>query len=270
MNVEKIAGMELFYDPAEQDAARIIGAAMEKSAALLSERWGLTPPRDCQVYVMTFWMSFLFQSAPWLWKAYLALIMPMISWRASEIWAAAGGWSLQFGGRRVVGIKPPRLMQTGGSPGNRRLGEQFYVEGISAAEKVEIVTCHELVHAFTFHLRLPTWLHEGVATLAMEHFRGRPVVRVETLDTLIRPAPSAAERGAEKARVWTPPAILAQYALGYWLTRYIEETHPDLLNTLLSQRMRHAALEETVAAAFGKDRATFWEEIGEELRKHYA
>ena len=30
-------------------------------------------------------------------------------------------------------------------------------------EKIQHLTCHELVHACTAHLRLPFWLNEGIA-----------------------------------------------------------------------------------------------------------
>jgi len=34
--------------------------------------------------------------------------------------------------------------------------------------KVQQIACHELVHAFTSHLRLPVWLHEGLAMVTVD------------------------------------------------------------------------------------------------------
>ena len=96
MQRESIAGLCLYYAPEEQEAARIIGSACERTVALLQQRWGLSPPADCRVYVMTSWSSFLFSSATCPWKAYLALTFPLVAHRAKGIWPYAGGWSLQF------------------------------------------------------------------------------------------------------------------------------------------------------------------------------
>lgn len=262
MNDETVAGLRLFYDAEQHEAARIVRMACERSVGLLHQRWGLAALEDCRVYVMTSWLSFLFHSAPWPWKVYLALTLPLVARRASRIWPYAGGWSLQFGRRRVVGVKPLRLIQTA----NRGLGEQIFTQDRDLSEKVQTITCHELVHAFTFHLKLPTWLQEGLATLAMEHYLDRRIVRQETLDNLLRPSPPYNGRATEKLRVDDPQALISHYVRGYWLTRYIEETRPQLLKDLLSKRHRREELEEKVASAFGKDRKDFWKNIDEELR----
>jgi hypothetical protein len=262
MRNEIVAGLHLFYDAEEQEAARIIGIACERSVGLLNQRWGLATPDDCRVYVMPSWLRFLFLSAPGPWKVYLALTLPLVARRASRIWPYAGGWSLQFGQRRVVGVKPLRLIQMA----NRRLGEQIFTQKRDLSETVQTVTCHELVHAFTFHLRLPIWLHEGLATLAMEHYLDRRIVRVETLENLRGLTLTPNSSATEKLRVDDPQALISQYVRGYWLTRYIEETRPELLKDLLSERYKQKEFEEMVDSAFGKDQENFWKYIDEELR----
>lgn len=76
---------------------------------------------------------------------------------------------------------------------------------------------------------MTSWLHEGLATLAMEHYLDRRIVRVETLENLLRLSPTHNGGGMEKLRVDDPQALISQYVRGYWLTRYIEETRPELL-----------------------------------------
>ncbi len=266
MKSETIAGLRLFYDPQEQEAARLIGAACERSVQLLGALWGLHPRRDCRVYVMTSWQRFLFQAAPGPWKAYLALTFPLVAWRAASIWPSAGGWALQFGGRQVVGVKPPRLLRSA----NRSPGEQFFIQDRDVDEKVQTVTCHELVHAFTFHLRLPNWLHEGLATRAMEHYLGRGVVQPGTLEKYaghLQIVSQVTHPGKAAAlKVSKPQALLSLYACGYWLTRYIEASRPVLLKALLTRRRGSRELEETMAAAYGKSREKFWQEIDGEVR----
>ncbi len=259
MQAETTAGMRLVYAQEEREAARVIGAAMEKSAGLLAERWDLYPPADCRVYVMTAWLPFLFHAAPWLWKAYLALVLPMITWRASEVWAFSGGWSLSFGNRRVVGIKPERLIRAG----DASLGEQIYAPGLSAGEKVQAITCHELTHAFTAHLRLPFWLNEGLAMLAMEYYLEQRIVREDTRERLTRPP-------AHKPMREKRQALVDLYARGYWLARYLDENHPDLLHSLLAERMGHKALKAKVAAAFGVKNEHFWDEIAAVVDGYFA
>jgi hypothetical protein len=262
VNDETVAGLRLFYDAEQQEAARMVRMACEGSVRLFHQRWELAAPEDCRVYVMTSWLSFLFHSAPWHWKVYLALTLPLVARRASRIWPYAGGWSLQFGRRRVVGVKPPHLIQSA----NRKLGEQIFTQDRDLSEKVQTITCHELVHAFTFHLKLPTWLQEGLATLAMEYYLDRHIVRRETLESLLHPSPPHTVSATEKLRVEDPQALIAQYVRGYWLTRYIEETRPQMLKDLLSKRHKREEIEEKVASAFGKDRGDFWKNVDEELR----
>lgn len=252
MNCERVAGLRLCYAPEELEAARIIGPACERSVELLRQRWRLAAPDDCRVYVMTSWRSFLFQSAPWPWKVYLALTFPLVAARAKAIWPYAGGWSAQYGRRGVAGVKPPRLLATG----DRTLGERFFAQGRTLEEIAETVTCHELTHVFTYHLKLPTWLREGVATLAMERYLGRGIVRTDTLDQL-----AAVPQSDGRQRGYDRQDLIAQYARGYWLTRSIEETRPDLLLELLSAPMPAKALDAKVAAAYGTEPGHFWQEI---------
>jgi hypothetical protein len=261
VNKETIAGLCLYYDAEQQNAAQLIGMACDRSVQLINQRWGLAPPADCRVYVMTSWQHFLFHSAPWPWKVYLALTWLFLARRANGIWSYSGGWSLSYGRRRVVGVKPPHLIEMG----NRSLGQQIFVQNREINEIVESVTCHELVHAFTFHLKLPTWLHEGLATLAMEHYLDRQIVRQETLESLVRLSPAQKGGITDKLRVDDPQILISQYARGYWLTRYIDEARPELLKELLSMRYGKKDLEEKVASAFGKDRESLWDNIDREL-----
>lgn len=266
MKSEVIHGMRLFYDPQEQETAGLVGAAMGKSAALLSRRWGLGTPADCRVYVMTSWPRFLFHAAPWAWKVYLALIFPLLYWSARATWSFAGGWTLSFGQRRVVGVKPARLVQLA----DRRIGQQIYVPGIDGGDKVQANTCHELAHAFTAHLGLPGWLNEGLAFLAMEDYLERRIVREETRATLAHRDTPAPGEPRETPRTRRQRVLLDQCVLGYWLARCMDETRPELLKALLAERMSQKALEEKIAAAFAKDRENFWKEIGAELETYFS
>jgi len=126
---------------------------------------------------------------------------------------------------------------------------------------VQQITCHELVHAFTSHLRLPVWLHEGLAMLTVDRFLGRPTVQAETIEALAH-SPGAASPGRyPRFTTQDPHAIVYLYVRGYWLTRYIEETRPGLLKSLLTRRYRHDELESQIASAFSMGRDEFWRRI---------
>lgn len=261
MKSESVASLDLYYEDEEHEAARLIGTACEKSVDLLLQHWGLIVPANCRVYVMTSWQRFLFHSAPWPWKVYLALSFPLIARQAGTIWPYAGGWSLQLGRRRVVGVKPPRLIQAG----NRSLGEQLFNPERDFNEKVQTVTCHELTHAFTFHLKLPTWLQEGLATLAMDYYLNRCNVRSETLERL-DDFPARGQPGNQRLKVTRPQVMIDLYARGYWLTRYIDETRPDMMKEILSRRHTHKELVKKIATAYRKNVSSFWPDMMTEVK----
>jgi hypothetical protein len=121
----RIDGMTLFFEAVDRDAAELIGQARTESAQLLRRHWGLNAAPDCRICVMTSWSSFMFRSAPWPWKALLVLTLPFWMPRARAMWPIAGGWEQTFGRRRVLGIKPPRLIRLADSS----IGDQIMILG---------------------------------------------------------------------------------------------------------------------------------------------
>ena len=260
-----VGGLHLHFEPEEQEAASIIGTASVHSTQLMQQRWGLIPPEDCHVYVMTSWAQFLLQSAHGFWRVYIILTFPLLALRATTIWPFSGGWSFSYGRRQIVEVKPARLIQAG----DRSIGGQFFTQDRDLNETVQTITCHELVHAFTSHLKLPAWLNEGLATLAMEYYLGGRLVRKETIDHLTS-FPSK-EIGRRRGRVQTKDreALLYMYARGYWLARYIDETRPELMKSLLAKRLKPDELEEKLASEYEKKRDSFWMEIDGELISYF-
>jgi hypothetical protein len=265
MQRKSINGLTLFFDAEDQDAAELISRACKKSTGLLQGCLGLDTPKNCQVYVMTSWPSFMFWSAPWPWKVLLAVTLPLWACRARKIWPLAGGWMLRYGQRRAVGVKPPRLLQIA----DKRIGDRIFVREEDLGRKVQSITCHELTHAFTSHLRLPIWLNEGLAMVMVDRFFDKPTVLSETIEVLGRWSGKRSPGGRQKLRVGDEDALVYLYVRGYWLTRYIEETQSELLRDLLSLRFPHKELEGKIAAAFGKELEEFWDEINGTLVSHF-
>jgi hypothetical protein len=266
METKAIDGLTLFFDAAEQDAAGLIGAACEKSAQVIHDCWGLDTPEDCRVYVMTSWVRFLFHAPPWSWRVLVAATLPLWYFRARKLWALAGGWHQQFGERRAVGVKPPRLLRTA----DTSIGERIFIKEDDLDERVRRNTCHELTHAFTSHLGLPMWLNEGLAMMTVDKFAGKSTIRSKTIHTLAQPPKDTSPGRYRQLRGEAMNDLVFYHCVrGYWLTRYLEDTQPDLLEDLLRQKHNHGALESKVAAASGIEPGKFWKSIDGIIVSHF-
>jgi hypothetical protein len=136
-------------------------------------------------------------------------------------------------------------------------------------EKVRHITCHELVHAFTAHLKLPMWLNEGLAMVTVDKLHGEPTVQLETIETLDRPPHDAGPGRYRKLTLRDPDAVVYHYVRGYWITRYLDETQPELLRSLLAGRCSHAELEGKVAAALGLSHGELWDRVDRRVASHF-
>jgi len=248
METRSIKGLTLFFDAKEQEAAELVEGACEQSIELIHRLWGLETPADCRVYVMTSWPSFLSHSTPWSWRIWLGVTLPLRYARLNRLWDMAGGWTQCYGTRRTVGVKPPRLLEAVDNRFRERIFSPRKVE-----EWVEHNTCHELVHAFTAHLGLPTWLHEGLAMVTVDRLAGRPTVKVETLQALARPAAGSRLEEGHGRMPLDQEGLIYLAVRGYWITRYLDETWPDLLKKRLERRLPHDVLESALAAELGVD-----------------
>jgi hypothetical protein len=261
-----VQGLTLYYAPEDAEAADLIGDVCERSIAIDRDLWGLEVPEDCRVYVMTSWLHFAFHAATWPWRIYMAITLPLWAMQVRKTWPYAGGWVQQFGRRRAVGIKPPRLIMVG----HGDIGDRIFVPAEGPDEKTRQVACHELTHGFASHLKLPSWLYEGIAMVAVDELVGAPTVRADTIAAL---ADSSREKSPERGgrlRVDDKEAFAYHYVRGYWITRYLKDTRLELLQDLLKERQAHEALEKALAESLGLDRDTFWQEIDGIVTAHYA
>ena len=256
-------GLTLHYDPGEAEAAELIREAIQKTVTLNGDLWGLDTPADCRVYIMTSLSSFVFQSAPWPARIALGLTFPLWYFRQKRMWPYVGGWEKRYGDRVVVGVKPPRLIETGAS----EIGDQIFIRQEDVRDKVQSVTCHELTHAFSSHLRLPSWLKEGLAMVTVDRYFGEATVRPDTLEALDRASQNA---GSDAIDVRDPAAVVQQYARAYWLTRYIEETRPGLLKELLAEAHATDAWERHIMRGVGLSHEAFPEALAQAALAHYA
>lgn len=264
MQSRPIDGLTLYYEAQEGHSANVVERACRQSLELIRHCWDLKTPEGCRVYVMTSWLRFVFHSAPWYRKVLLALFIPLLAFRARRIWVYSGGWTLPYR-RPAVGVKPPRLIESG----DRSIGALVFVQEEDLDEKVRHITCHELVHAYSAHLRLPLWLNEGLAMVTVDRLIGRATVRPETLESLVRPAGEGRPKGYRRVSVREPEELVYAFVRGYWITRYVEETQPGLLKSLLAKRLDHRELEGQIADAYQMGRQDFWQRVDAVVTGHF-
>ncbi len=259
-----VAGLTVYYEPQDRAAAEVITAACEVALRLLREAWGLIPPADCRVYVMTSVESYLRHAPPPAWRAGIALIGPLLLPRFRRVWPVAGGWAQRFGRRYTIGVKPPRLMLAA----DQRPGMEIFIPEESPEEKTRQVTCHELTHACSTDLRLPVWLHEGLAMLTVDKLAGHPTVLPASLARLSAP-PTVTLRDYGRLRNQAElDALVRLYIRAYWLARYLDVQRPDVLRALL-RKQPHPAAEAQLAQALGMRRDALWPNVDALLVAHF-
>jgi hypothetical protein len=265
METMPVQGLTLFYDAEETEAADLIGAACARTVQVVHEHWGLETPEDMRVYVMTSWLHFWFHAPPWPWRILVAAALPFLYLRINKMWPYVGGWEQRYGRRRAVGVKPPRLM----AEADRSIGSRIFVPEEDIEQKVEYTTCHELAHAFVAHLQLPNWLKEGHAMVTVDQYASKPTVQADTLEALERYLARARAGNPRRISVQDPDAAVYLYTRGYWITRFLDDTQPELLRELLVERMPHETLETKVATSLGMSFEEFWGSIDQTVIAHF-
>jgi len=257
--MEEIAinGIRIIFEANERETAGIIGQVCEKIPQIIRREWGLEIPKDCRVIVMTSLFQFMLHSTPWQYMLPLALTFPLWYFRFTRIWKFAGGWALRYGNRGVVGVKPSWLVKLA----DRSIGEKIFVKEDNDEGKVQSIACHELTHACTAHLKLPMWLNEGLAMVTVDKFLGKTTIMENTLQAFQSSRNQQSPGNYRRVSTRDKEALVYRYVRGYWITRYVLDTRPDLLRNLLNQRQPHKVLEDKIASSYGMARKEFWKAI---------
>jgi hypothetical protein len=156
-------GIELHFPAEEREAAQVVERACERSISVILEAWGLAPPNRCRVYVMTSWLRFVLQSAPWHARLAFALLLPFWCFPVRKLWKSSGGWTQAYRRCPAMGVKPPRLI----AETDQSIGEMIFVKEPDLNKKMEHVTCNEMTHVCSAALSLPLWLDEGIAMITV-------------------------------------------------------------------------------------------------------
>ena len=265
MQSKMLGKVVLFYHPEDQETAQVIESACEKAVQLAGDQWGLPEPENCRIYVMTSWWEFVFQSAPWPWQLLLVQSIPFWVGRVRRTWPYSGGWTQRYGRRVAIGVKTLSLLEHG----DRSIGAHIFVEEKDMKEKVQHITCHELVHACSAHLKLPFWLNEGLAMVTVDRFLNKTTIKPETLELLRNYDPKASPPTYREVSRMDGKAIAYHSVRGYWLVRFLEEKHPGFIRRVFSLHMDARQIEGEMADLFAMQPARFWSLIDGLVAGHF-
>ncbi len=266
METKTLDGIQLCYEAGQAQAAALCADACRKSVPLIMDLWGLGVPRGCRVYVMTSWLRFLFQSAGWRGAIGFGLTLPLWYFRIKRQWPLIAGWTYRFWRRPVVGVKPPALL----AQADTSLGARIFIKEPDLERKTQNTLCHELVHAFSAALRLPIWLNEGIAMFTADRYAEGQTVQPETLGFMTQFPDKIRRITSRNLMRQGIDGIVYTYVRAYWLVRFLEETHPGLIRSVLVKRHRAAAIEAQVSRAVGLEPGRFWAEIDGKIAAYFA
>jgi hypothetical protein len=255
----------IISEPADRATADLVGSACPEALQLIQASWGLDAPQDCRIYVMTSWLSFVFQSAPWPWRILLAVTAPFWSFRARRTWPYSAAWTQRYGKRVAIGIKPPRLL----AQSDKSFGVRMFVEEKDMSLNIRYVVCHELTHACSAQLRLPAWLNEGIATVTVDRFAGKRTILTATLNLIRDYQPKAPPPTYRALSQMRGEAFVYHAVRGYWLTGYVEEKCPDFLQRKFARDWQANSIEREIAIELGLSPENFWSEIDVVVSNHF-
>lgn len=259
------SGLKVYYDQDEIGAVDGIVNACERSVQTIQESWQLETPRDCRVYIMSSWPRCVFLGAPIGSQIILGLTFPVWYSEFKKRWNYSGGWSQKYGERQVVGIKSPRLF----AEIPDAIGESIFIQEDDLDQKVLSIVCHELTHAYSSHLRLPNWMHEGLAMVSADRCLGKPNVLPDTLQLLKTRNAEQSSNADLQLNSQSRDEIILQYVRGYWMTKYLVDNHPELVIELLQKKLDPKELESKIASAVGIAQKRFWQEANERVYLFY-
>ncbi len=253
------------FERGDEPTADLIGDACREALLIIHESWGLRAPQNCRIVVMTSWLKFIFNAAPWSWRIWLAVTLPVWSFRARRTWLISAAWTLRYGKRVAIGVKPPRLLRQS----DERFGVRMFVEEKDMPTNIQRVICHELMHACSTHLRPPAWLNEGLATVTVDRYAGQRTILIETLDLIRNHQPKATPPTYRALARMTGEEFVYHAVRGYWVVGLIEEKCPGFLKHKFLQDWRADSIEQEIAIELGMKPENFWSEIDAAVVDHF-
>ena len=258
-------GIRYLFEPAERETAEQVRAICAESVRVTQEQWELPLPRGCRVYVLASWWQAALLPAPLPLRLWYAATLPLWRHRARNVWSQAAAWTQPYRSAPAVVVKPQRLWTKREDSIGRRI-YRFH----GPEDRMRNVVCHEMVHACANRLRLPLWLNEGLAMLTVDRLLGRQTVRTGTLPLLAHDGARDPVTDYRRLGAVADDAVVHAYVRGYWLTRFLAESHPDLLRGLIARRMSRVAIDYAIGRRLSLRRQALWREIDVIVAAHFA
>lgn len=220
-NKKTVGNVTVYFKTSQFDTFEIINSTADQVAKFVKDRWDLDIPYNSRIYVMDSWLKFLFQSAPVYYWPLLSLNLAFTLPAMKRNWKSVGGWAKRYGRRYVIGIKEKNLITIKGS----ELGKKIFISEKAVEDKIKHIIIHELTHLCLANHKKPAWFNEGMAMLAVDKVLNKQTVRKDTLDLLEEYNNDTAKKN-----------LLANYIIGYWFVKYLDEKEVGRLNRILSRQ----------------------------------
>jgi hypothetical protein len=257
--------LHIIFEERDAETANSLQSVCEKTGEILSTKWDLSLPGGTQVHLMRSWLSFPFKASALPRRFLLAISLPIWAYKARKMWVYTGGWTLPYPHQPAIGIKPPDLLRSS----DRSMGRRIFVDTMDDASKVRMITCHELTHASTAFLKLPAWLNEGMAMVAVDTLFGYESVKKSTLTSLRQTQPTISPRGYRQLHRADKQALIYLYVRGYWITRFFDSEYPDVLKNILIKRHKHKTISTKLANVIQIPAEDFWQRIDAIVANHF-
>lgn len=250
-----VDNIKILFNDEGKSAVDLFADACTRISPLIYEIWDLKTPSNCKIYIMTSWQSFLFHSASFPRKLFYVLTILLWYVRINREWPRIIGWTLPP--HPTSGVKTPALIKLS----DRKLGEKIFIQETNLDKIVQSAICHELVHAFSVHLKLPLWLNEGIAMYTVDKFIEKTTVKAETIKFLETYPHKHRPTNYRKLMRLDADSIVYNYVRSYWLTRYLEHNYPGFIKSLLVKHQSNRKIEKQLSVKTGIPLKEFWNEI---------
>lgn len=255
----------IYFEEHHGELAGLAHDSMDSIITFNRDQWKLDTPQDMSIYIMTSMMTMLFHPSPMYRKVLLGLSLPLWYGRVKKIWQYSGGWSYPTGKRRVIGVKPPELWPDPLT----NFGVKVFADSETDEEKFQWLLCHEAVHAFSYHLRLPLWLNEGIASYSVDLLYQKQTIRPELIQLLEKREEAAEDMNYRKIQSKEKKLLLYHFLRGYFLTRYLHENHGGLIGEIMAHRIPYKEINTKVASVLDIPVDQLWTQVDSILTAYF-
>lgn len=244
--------------------------AYRRSVSVIGDMWSVDKVRRFNIYIESNYLHVILRIYPWYYYLYYAYTISYRVIKYLKSWKHMGGMAAPGIKKSMLVINTRKFLKRD----MENLPKESYIKIFKAefSEKekyTEMVVCHEMTHIFTGHLSLPFWLNEGIAMLTVDQYFGRQTIGNDTLSHLKHVKQKV--RPIDYYKVWelSLRRIGYYYIRAYWMTRYLREAHPDLIDDFVKNRQSDKLIQRKISAALGIKPRALWSNIDRIVYDYY-